>query len=277
MIVPLDQRYFSLHPALQVVIALAVLAVVGLWAYWKRQLTVSGLITAVLMGLATTLSGGFSALSLYLFFLISAAVIGKLSKKVRGLDKIHKKGGRRDWAQVMANGFPALIAIVCFRFYPSALFPAVFSACLGEACSDTWASEIGVLSRKPPVSILTFTKVPAGLSGGVSALGTGAALLSSLLYGMFAFSCFRLSDPGLCFAVIISSFAGVMIDSLLGATVQAHYYNEKEDLLTEHGKDKVGRPLPLKRGLRFMDNDMVNFASNVSSFLLCLSLGALFV
>ena len=64
MIVPLDQRYLSLHPALQVVIALAVLAVVGLWAYWKRQLTVSGLITAVLRGLATTLSGGFSALSL---------------------------------------------------------------------------------------------------------------------------------------------------------------------------------------------------------------------
>ena len=160
----LDGHYFALPLAYRVLIALAALAIIGLWAWWKRQLTLSGLAAAIVMGLASTLAGGFTALSLYLFFLLSAAIIGKLSRRISGLEKIHKKGGRRDWIQVLANGAPAMLAIIIAHYEGSVLFPVVFAACLGEACGDTWASEIGVLSRKDPVSILTFTKVIRGMS-----------------------------------------------------------------------------------------------------------------
>ena len=177
--------------------------------------------------------------------------------------------------QVCANGGAALAAIVIYAFSPSPVYLAVFAACLGEACSDTWASEIGVLSKKDPVSILTFTKVPKGLSGGVSVLGTCSAMLSSVLYGIFAASCYEGIHISLVMVVIFSSFAGVMADSLLGATLQAHFYDEKEDLLTEHSRDKEGNALKLVRGIRFMDNDIVNLTSNVITFILAVSLAAI--
>ena len=273
----LDVRYFSLPFSMRLVIALAAVLVIGLIAYWKRQLNLSGVVAAVVMGAAATVMGGFTSLSLYLFFLISAAVIGKLSKKIRGLERIHKKGGRRDAVQVLANGGAALAAMLIHAFDSSPVYLAVFTACLAEACSDTWASEIGVLSKSEPVSILTFTKVPKGLSGGVSLLGTCSAMLSSILYGIFAFSCYDGINLSLVMVVIFSSFAGVMTDSVLGATLQAHFYDEKEDIITEHSRDREGNALKLVRGLRFMDNDMVNLTSNIITFLLASFFGFLTV
>ena len=273
----LDARYFSLPFSLRLVIALAVVLIIGFIAYRKRQLNLSGVIAAVVMGMAATLMGGFTSLSLYLFFLISAAVIGKLSKRIRGLDRIHKKGGRRDAVQVLANGGAALAAMLIHAFDSNPVYLAVFTACLAEACSDTWASEIGVLSKSEPVSILTFTKVPKGLSGGVSLLGTCSAMLSSILYGIFAFSCYDGINLSLVMVVIFSSFAGVMTDSVLGATLQAHFYDEKEDIITEHSRDREGNALKLVRGLRFMDNDMVNLTSNIITFVLASALGSLIV
>lgn len=273
----LDARYFSLPFSMRLVIALAAVLVIGLIAYRKRQLNLSGVVAAVVMGAAATVMGGFTSLSLYLFFLISAAVIGKLSKKIRGLDRIHKKGGRRDAVQVLANGGAALAAMLIHAFDSSPVYLAVFTACLAEACSDTWASEIGVLSKSEPVSILTFTKVPKGLSGGVSLLGTCSAMLSSILYGIFAFSCYDGINLSLVMVVIFSSFAGVMTDSVLGATLQAHFYDEKEDIITEHSRDREGNALKLVRGLRFMDNDMVNLTSNIITFLLASFFGFLTV
>lgn len=273
----LDVRYFSLPFSMRLVIALAAVLVIGLIAYWKRQLNLSGVVAAVVMGAAATVMGGFTSLSLYLFFLISAAVIGKLSKRIRGLDRIHKKGGRRDAVQVLANGGAALAAMLIHAFDSSPVYLAVFTACLAEACSDTWASEIGVLSKSEPVSILTFTKVPKGLSGGVSLLGTCSAMLSSILYGIFAFSCYDGINLSLVMVVIFSSFAGVMTDSVLGATLQAHFYDEKEDIITEHSRDREGNALKLVRGLRFMDNDMVNLTSNIITFVLASLFGFLTV
>ena len=52
----LDARYFPLDLPLRVAIALAVLSLVGMWAWWKRQLTASGLVMALAMGLATCIS-----------------------------------------------------------------------------------------------------------------------------------------------------------------------------------------------------------------------------
>ena len=271
----IDSWFFSLDFPLRLAVAGLVIVLIAILAWWKRQLSPSGLIAAIIMGLASTMIGGFSSLSLYLFFLLSAAVIGRLSARISGLGKIHKKGGRRDWLQVLANGGPALAAMFLYNASGDAVFLVVFAASLGEACADTWASEIGVLSGKPPVSILTFTPVPRGLSGGVSLLGTSASLLCALLYALFSFSLYA-APPAHCAIVALSAFAGMLADSFLGATAQAHYYNEEEDLITEHSRGRDGRKLRLVRGIRFLDNDMVNLTSNVIAFLLCFCLCCLF-
>ncbi|HAF86025.1 MAG TPA: DUF92 domain-containing protein, partial [Sphaerochaeta sp.] len=51
------------------------------------------------------------------------------------------------------------------------------------------------------------------------------------------------------------------------ATVQAHYYDQKRDCLTEH-PTSGGEKLPLERGIRWIDNDLVNLMSNVIATLL---------
>ncbi|TBU36320.1 integral membrane protein DUF92-domain-containing protein, partial [Dichomitus squalens] len=47
-----------------------------------------------------------------------------------------------------------------------------FACCLG----DTLASELGILSRSPPILITTLKRVPPGTNGGLSVLGTLASV-----------------------------------------------------------------------------------------------------
>lgn len=264
----LDSFLFNL-PLLyrSIVIALSI-ALVAALAYWKRQLTLSGCVAAIILGSGTLYILGFSGLSVYLFFLITAGVIGKLSKKVRGVEQIQKKGGNRDASQVFSNGAPAFIAALLYLATKNDAFLVVFVSCLAEACCDTWSGDIGVLSKKAPYSIITFTQVPPGQSGGVSVLGTFAGLLCSLLFGTLYISLFNFEAKGF-FTVVISSFFGMILDSILGATIQVHYYDEKKDLITER-EEVDGRKLPVYRGLKFFNNDRVNLTCNIFAFLLAM-------
>ena len=73
--------------------------------------------------------------------------------------------------------------------------------------------------------------------------------------------------------VTAGGFAGSLLDSLLGATLQAQYAAEHsgdgsavDDTLTvsEHRWSSRGLPNRLVRGLSFMNNDVVNLASCAS-------------
>ena len=267
-----DRYFFALPVLYRALISCVVILIIAFAAYKQKQLTPSGVIAAIVMGFLTLFLAGSSALMMYLFFLISAAFISKASKRVRGVDKIHKKGSKRDYKQVLANGFVALVSIILYRALGRELFLLTFSASLAEACADTWGGDIGVLSKENPVSILTFTPVERGLSGGISMLGCTASLLACILYGIFYYSTFNPSISG-ALLVAAAGFSGSLIDSLLGATIQIHYLDEESGGLTEKEKDEKGRERKAVRGIKFFDNDMVNFTSGLFSFLLALSLG----
>ena len=86
-----DRYFFALPVIYRALISGGVILIIALLSYKLKQLTLSGVIAAAVMGFLTLFLAGSSALMMYLFFLISAAFISKASKKVRGIDKIHKK------------------------------------------------------------------------------------------------------------------------------------------------------------------------------------------
>jgi len=223
-----------------------------------QLLTFSGGISAFILGVIIYYFTGFKGWVLLIFFFVSANFIGKFGRYVKAVDtsKIQKKGSKRDWVQVFANGGIAPLTM--------------FGASLAASTADTWASEAGILSSAPPVSILTFRPVPPGMSGGVSLLGSVSAVAGSLLIGSSWYNAYagqeELRFILLATIITISGIIGSFADSYLGATVQGHYWDSINILITEReGKDGV--KFELCRGIRWIDNDMVNLVSNIIAVL----------
>ena len=246
------------------------LAVASFLLHW---LTLSGAISALLVGFITYRFTGFGGWALLMLFFITANVLGKLSRAVsKSIDNgIQKKGGTRDWAQVMANGGLAAASALLYGIGGSRLALVMFGVAIAASTSDTWAGEAGILSRKPPVSIKTFKPVPTGMSGGISLLGTLSSLLGSVLIAIAWYATFAdYSDPTWGFLASIIAVAGMLgslVDSYLGATLQGHYYDPESKRITEH-EQRNGKKLELCRGIRWIDNDVVNFLSNVIAVIL---------
>ena len=73
--------------------------------------------------------------------------------------------------------------------------------------------------------------------------------------------------------ISILGFLGTLIDSILGASIQAQYFCQEENLITEK-KDYGGKSNKLIKGFRFFNNDMINYLSNaLSSSVVFLLLG----
>ena len=87
------------------------------------------------------------------------------------------KGSRRDWAQVLANGGLGTLLVIVHSLNPNEIWPWVaYSGALAAVTADTWATELGVLSRQPARLVTTGRVVEPGTSGAVSLLGLGASL-----------------------------------------------------------------------------------------------------
>lgn len=268
----IDAWLFGLVWPLPLVVVVSTMVVFAIIALKKRSLDPSGAIAAATMGVVILWTTQVEGLLLLLLFFVGANVVGKVSKRLQArafeeasIGIIEKKGSRRDLMQVLANGLMAMVAGLIW--YVCGSFPALvmFGASISEAAADTFAGEIGRLSKNPPVSIRTFTPVPKGLSGGVTLLGTVAAFVSSIIIGLCWFVLFGVKGGVLAASVIcLTGFVGSVVDSYLGACVQARYRDPDTGMLTEQDS-KDGRPFELVQGVRWVDNDMVNLISNVFS------------
>jgi uncharacterized membrane protein len=143
-------------------------------------------------------------------------------------------------------------------------------AALATVNADTWATELGVLSRTPPRSILTLRPVEPGTSGGISLIGTlaalGGALFISGLLGLGSIVAAGRVDQRIILIVIVitlGGFVGALFDSLMGATVQAMYYSEARQKVTEKPHEADDTANRLLRGWKWLTNDWVNFISSL--------------
>ncbi len=220
--------------------------------------------------------GGLSwGLLLVTFFVTSSALSHYKERAKEPLAEKFQKGHRRDLGQVLANGgWGALIALA-FGFYPHPLFFFAFAGAMAAVNADTWATELGVLSTRAPRLVTNGRVVAAGTSGGVTALGTLAAVGGALLIGVLAsFLLFLVPDPLtvarsrdlllLPIAVAVAGLAGSFLDSFLGATVQVIYYCDFDQKETESARHRCGRATRMIRGWRWLDNDRVNFLASVA-------------
>ncbi|EKN63967.1 DUF92 domain-containing protein [Schinkia azotoformans] len=252
-------------------IVLFILVVIAAISGYKlRALTLSGAIATIIVGLATLLAFGAQGLLLMGTFFVTSNFWSKFKadKKKSVEDKI-KKSGARDAVQVIANGgVPGIISLLFLLFQENFLL-YMFISSLATANSDTWASEIGSISKSKPVHILSFSKVDAGTSGAMSFLGTISALCGAFLIGIISHYLWNEVTFQLGLAIGIVGFIGNLIDTLLGATVQVTYTCPNCGLNTEK-TNHCGQSTMYKSGYRFLNNDTVNFLSIALGSLLIL-------
>lgn len=243
---------------------LSVTLLVLLAAFYLGAITFPGLLAALALGLAMFLLGGWiSYAALVLFFLLGSAAsrIGK-GRKAQA-ESLHQHSGARGVAQVAANGLPSLLFAALYAATGGEGCRLAVIGCFAAAAADTFSSDLGMLSRQEPVSILTFKPVRRGMSGGVTLLGLGAGVLGALLLSLLAAPRFGWTGVLAC---CLTGLAGTLVDSLLGASAQAKYrvpkgHKKDGDALLTERESLAGRPLELAGGMRWVNNDVVNFSS----------------
>ena len=249
--------------------------VVGFVAYRAHSLNRSGAFAAILVGTVVFGIGGWQwAVLLLAFFISSSALTRMFKKRKSGLNEKFSKGGRRDAGQVFGNGGLATLFAGLHFFYPdSAWVWMAFAASLAAVNADTWSTELGVLNPHPPRMITNPGRVvEKGTSGGISLVGTLAALSGSALIGILA----ALFAPApvtwmMGVWVTLAGFLGSLFDSLLGATVQAIYHCPNCDKETErHPLHTCGTVTLHKRGFTWLNNDLVNLGCAVFAILFVL-------
>ncbi|WP_077213974.1 DUF92 domain-containing protein [Bacillus dakarensis] len=247
-----------------------IIIVTAFLGYQLRFLSISGSIAAFSVGILTVLGLGIKGLILLGVFFATSSFWSKYKRMYKSkIEERHEKGSQRDWQQVMANGGAASIISICYLIDHNNIWIYAFSILIASSNSDTWASEVGTLSRSQPISIVTFSRVAKGTSGAVSILGTITAVLGSLLIAGISSYLFGLSIyiTGLIF---LFGFLGNVIDSILGATLQAVYRCETCHLETEK-TIHCGKRTTLIHGFSFLNNDVVNFCSSLLALLIGLS------
>ena len=155
-------------------------------------------------------------------------------------------------------------AVACLGNRLTLGFVAFFAACAG----DTWASELGVLSRSPPRLITRPWRVAApGTNGGVSTLGTLASaaggVAMGLCHGALLMPPTAREVVALMYVGLLAGTLGSLLDSLLGATLQATFYDDETQMIVK--ASEAGRPtVRCIAGVPFLSNEAVNFVSTAA-------------
>lgn len=127
-------------------------------------------------------------------------------------------------------------------------------------------SELGILSKSDPFLITNpRTKVPRGTNGGVSWLGFFWSALGGLSVGIAQLgidfiSGFSCRVPDILVFSTLCGLLGSIIDSILGATLQATYY-DKENKLVYCSKTDTSNDVKLFCGRDILTNAQVNLVS----------------
>jgi len=241
--------------------ALLAATLICLLGWATRALSASGALAALAVGTAVLWGTGLPGGIVLGAFFVPSTLVSRLAGP-RTPAWVDARPDRRDAVQVLANGGPALVAALLAVADPTRGFAAL-SASLAAASSDTWATAIGTLSRGDPVHPLRWTRVPRGSSGGMSWIGTAGGLAgAAVVAGAAGLSSGR---AGLGWITLGLGAAGMVADSVLGATVQGRYTCPTCDTVSERRRHRCGTRTSLAGGIGWVDNDVVNGLATVAA------------
>lgn len=216
-----------------------------------------------------------------------------------------QEGKSRNVRQVLANGLVASIAAVWAGLVAAAWEPGILGSValsgpiagiaslagsvstdliaprlalagsLAAATADTWATEIGTWAGGVPRSALTARIVAPGESGGMTVFGTFGGLVGAALMGTAAAWVWDDFGVSHALAIEVAGFAGMWLDSLLGASVQYHgYCSTCHASVEDPGHSRLyDHSVERRRGVRFIDNDVVNLLATLAGAGIALIVG----
>jgi uncharacterized protein (TIGR00297 family) len=242
---------------------------VAIISYAARFLTKSGALATFVLAVVIYGIGAWELTAPIVTFFATSSILSKMGKtKKLEFNQMFEKSGTRDWAQVFANGGVAGgLALLSAFFTVQQLYPLYLGA-IAAAAADTWGTEIGVLARGRVISIVSFSPVPAGTSGGISLFGTLGGALGAMTVAVSGYAWY--GEIRTALIVAIAGIAGSLADSLLGATLQARFRCSvcgAETERTEH----CGQEAEINGGVYWIRNDVVNVSCTlVGAIVACL-------
>lgn len=206
-------------------IAILVMIIILYYAYRKNSITLGGSATAFLTGICLYQLGDAYLFANLLVFFVGGSIVSKISNSIKQQgEALQSESGARTWIQVLANSLPATLIVWAIHLDPQfsslKLLPFVV---LSVPFADTFASELGMLSKGTVRSIVTWKRLPVGLSGGITVFGTFAGLIGAGLSALFVIPTYGIQA---FLNVLTLGFIGMLIDSILGATIQRKYTDE---------------------------------------------------
>ena len=220
-------HYARLFSSVAAITACIMLATIGLWAGWLPYLAILGC---------------------YALTAIVERVCGRQHHHTRHL------------GQVLQNGLAAWVCALVYHFWPHPTLLYAFVIAVAQSMCDSTASAIGATSPTQPIDIVRHKRIACGLSGGITARGTVGSLL---LCAIPAFAVQPIVGWHYAmFAVALLPWLGMLLDSVLGATLQRKYKCDVCGQITECTVH-CGRPSTMCNDIARLRNGDVNLICNV--------------
>lgn len=200
-------------------------------ALLKYKMSMSGVITIFIVSLLGTLLFSDCLLYMYFFSFLILGIVKLINKhytKETDIDKYSVKNF------MYAGGIPFVLSIFVFILdkynYNSdvILFLNMITFVnLGTLLIDTASGELGQSFKTKTYLITSFKEVKSGTDGGISISGTVLGLITCIIYvSMIVLLC-NISVI-YAFLVLLFSFIGNLLDSIIGATLQNKNYVNNE-------------------------------------------------
>jgi uncharacterized protein (TIGR00297 family) len=225
-----------------------------------------------------TAAGWWWAATLIAFFVTSAALTRwRLPVKMKRTEGTLPRASERNATQVIANG--GVFVLLAFAATYTGREQLAFAAlgALAAASSDTWSAEIGTLFGGTPRLITTWKPVEPGMSGGVSAAGSGAAVAGALFIALVGAFAIPQHHARLAIAAAIGGLGGGLTDSFVGATAQSKRFCDRCRHWTERRVHACGFRTRHASGIYWMSNDAVNLCGTVAGAAIAVLAGGLMV